>query len=50
MKSVERVKFDWDRIDEPNCGHTPDEWGKVPEDTEQKPRIIYSYKVKWETG
>ena len=50
MKIVKRIKFDWGHIDESNCGHTKDEWGKITENRdEQKPRIIHSYKVRWET-
>lgn len=44
MESPKIPKFDWGRIDEPNGGHTKNEWGKI----ERTPTIIPLYRVKWE--
>jgi len=46
MKTARLPKFDWKRVDEPNAGHTKDEWGKQEEDT-PKTRIMIMYDVKW---
>ena len=43
METV-HVICDWDRLDEPNGGHTPDEWGIK----KTKPIRIFTYKMKWE--
>lgn len=32
-----------------NLGHSKDEWGKTQSNQQEKPRVIHSYKVKWET-
>jgi len=32
MKTARLPKFDWKRVDEPNMGHTKDEWGKQEEE------------------
>ena len=45
MKTAKIPKFDWKRLDEPNAGHTKDEWGKqihIP-----KVRIVEAYDLKW---
>ena len=45
MKTARIPKFDWKRLDEPNVGHTKDEWGKqvhIP-----KVRVIEAYDLKW---
>jgi hypothetical protein len=41
---MKTVKFEWERVDESNLGHSKDEWGKV--DT-TKIHIIEGYDVKW---
>jgi len=46
MKTAKLPKFDWKRVDEPNAGHTKDEWGKQEEDT-PKTRIMEVYDLKW---
>ncbi len=45
MKTAKLPKFEGDKIDESNLGHTKDEWGKQ-EDT-PKIRIIEAYDLKW---
>ena len=45
MKTAKVPKFDWSRLDEPNGGHTKNEWGEIKEST---PTIIPLYRVKWE--
>ncbi len=44
MKTAKLPKFEGDKIDESNLGHTKDEWGKqdVP-----KSRIMEVYDLKW---
>ncbi len=46
MEKSKLPKFDWKRVDEPNAGHTKDEWGKREEYT-PKIHIINSYDLKW---
>ena len=45
METVKIPKFDWSRLDEPNGGHTKDEWGKKIH--EPKVRVIEAYDLKW---
>ncbi len=45
MKTAKLPKFEWGRVDEPNAGHTKDEWGKR-EDT-PKICIMEVYDLKW---
>jgi len=45
MKTAKLPKFEGDKINESNLGHTKDEWGKQ-EDT-PKIRIIEAYALKW---
>ena len=45
MKTVELPKFEWDRVDESNVGHTKDEWGK--QEYKSKNNIIESYDLSW---
>lgn len=52
MTSVESVKadFDWEHPSiEENYGHTQSEWGTIP-NNKKDPKIIFSYKMKWETS
>ncbi len=45
METARLPKFEWGRVDEPNAGHTKDEWGKQ-EDT-PKIHLIEVYDLKW---
>ncbi len=45
MKSIKSPKNESERDDEPNLGHTKDEWG-IQEDT-PKIHIIEGYDLKW---
>ena len=44
---TKEAKFDWSRIETENKDHNKDEWGTT-QNQQEKPRIIHSYKVKWE--
>ncbi len=44
MKTAKLPKFEWGRVDEPNAGHTKDEWGK---ENTPKIRIMEVYDLKW---
>ncbi len=46
MKTAKLPKFEWDRVDESNLGHTKYEWGNQ-EDT-SKICIIEAYDLKWD--
>ena len=45
METARLPKFQWKRIDEPNVGHTKDEWGKQVH--QPKIRIMEVYDLKW---
>jgi hypothetical protein len=45
MKTAKLPKFEWNRVDEPNAGHTKDEWGK--QEDAPKIRIMEAYDLKW---
>ena len=45
MKTVELPKFEWNRVDESNAGHTKDEWGK--QESKSKNNIIEAYDLSW---
>jgi hypothetical protein len=45
MKTTKLPKFEWGRVDEPNAGHTKDEWGK--QEDALKIRIMEMYDLKW---
>jgi hypothetical protein len=45
MKSIKSPKNESERDDEPNFGHTKDEWG-TQEDT-PKIHIVEGYDLKW---
>ncbi len=45
MKTTKLPKFEWDKIDESNLGHTKDEWGK--QEDAPKIRIMEVYDLKW---
>ena len=46
MDTAKLPKFEWSRVDELNSGHTKDEWGLIPEDTNTV-RVIEAYTVVW---
>ena len=45
MKTAKLPKFEWDRIDEQNAGHTKEEWGQTEEIPDVP--IIEMYEMKW---
>jgi len=45
MKTAKLPKSEGDKIDEPNFGHTKDEWGK--QEVTPKICIIETYDLKW---
>ena len=45
MKTAELPKFEWDRVDGSNAGHTKDEWGK--QEYKSKNSIIEAYDLSW---
>ncbi len=45
MKTAKLPKFEWGRVDEPNAGHTKDEWGN--QEDAPKIRIMEVYDLKW---
>ncbi len=48
MKTVRLPKFDWNKIDERNSGHTKNEWGMQDEKKESNIRVIEAYTVSWD--
>ena len=48
MKPVKLPKFDWDKIDERNSGHTKNEWGMQDDDKPTTVIRIEAYTVSWD--
>ena len=48
MKTAKLPKFDWDRLDDCNSGHTKDEWGIRHEIcNEPKIKSMVCYTILW---
>jgi hypothetical protein len=45
MDKVKVPKFDWDRLDDCNAGHTENEWGTVPNKL-KKIHFIEAYTIR----
>jgi len=48
MKPVKLPKFNWDKIDERNSGHTKNEWGMQDDKELSDVQIIEAYTVSWD--